>query len=385
MSVVLDYTGGVFAAKPKGGKLGTDPASIGDTLDLSSGNKFVHVPSANVAYVFSNPPASGTAIDFTLKVTGVNVASGYDLANASYDNVSFSVLSQDNSPSGIFFKPDGQTVYICGYQNASVYEYSLSSAWDISTMSYVGSFSLSSQETTPTDLFFKSDGLKMYLIGNTNDSVYEYNLSTAWDISTASYSQSFSVLTQEASSQGLFFKADGTKMYVTGSSSDSIHEYGLSSAWDISTASLSHSLSVAAQDIGPLGLFFNPDGTKLYFSGFGGDDVNEYDLSTAWDISTASYVRNFFVGSQDTVPTGVTFKSDGTKMYIMGIQSDAVYQYSTTGSSFTPATITYPSSVKWAGGTAPTAPANGETDAFTFFTTDGGTTYYGFHAGDAYS
>ena len=71
MSVVLDYTGGVFAAKPKGGKLGTDPASIGDgsTLDLLSGNKFVHVPSANVAYVFSNPPASGTAIDFTLKVT----------------------------------------------------------------------------------------------------------------------------------------------------------------------------------------------------------------------------------------------------------------------------------------------------------------------------
>jgi len=383
MSLVIDYTSGFFEAALTGEGVGSITGNA--TLDLTSGNVFSHTPTANTTFAFSNPPASGIGHDFTMKVTGANVASGYDLANASYDNVSFSVLSQDNSPSGIFFKPDGQTVYICGYQNASVYEYSLSSAWDISTMSYVGSFSLSSQETTPTDLFFKSDGLKMYLIGNTNDSVYEYNLSTAWDISTASYSQSFSVLTQEASSQGLFFKADGTKMYVTGSSSDSIHEYGLSSAWDISTASLSHSLSVAAQDIGPLGLFFNPDGTKLYFSGFGGDDVNEYDLSTAWDISTASYVRNFFVGSQDTVPTGVTFKSDGTKMYIMGIQSDAVYQYSTTGSSFTPATITYPSSVKWPSGAAPTAPASGETDVYTFFTTDGGTTYYGNQVGDAVS
>ena len=46
-------------------------------------------------------------------------------------------------------------------------------------------------------------------------------------------------------------------------------------------------------------------------------------------------------------------------------------------------TITWPASVDWAGGTAPTAPASGETDVFTFYTQDGGTTYYGFHPGDA--
>jgi hypothetical protein len=39
--------------------------------------------------------------------------------------------------------------------------------------------------------------------------------------------------------------------------------------------------------------------------------------------------------------------------------------------------------VKWAGGTAPSAPANGEKDVYNFFTLDGGTTYYGFQAGDA--
>ena len=46
-------------------------------------------------------------------------------------------------------------------------------------------------------------------------------------------------------------------------------------------------------------------------------------------------------------------------------------------------TVTWPASVDWAGGTAPTAPASGETDVFTFYTQDGGTTYYGFQAGDA--
>lgn len=46
-------------------------------------------------------------------------------------------------------------------------------------------------------------------------------------------------------------------------------------------------------------------------------------------------------------------------------------------------TLTWPASVDWAGGTAPDAPANTETDIYTFFTRDGGTTWYGFLSGDA--
>lgn len=46
-------------------------------------------------------------------------------------------------------------------------------------------------------------------------------------------------------------------------------------------------------------------------------------------------------------------------------------------------TLTYPAGVDWAGGTAPDAPASGETDLLCFTTTDGGTTWYGALAIDA--
>ena len=47
-------------------------------------------------------------------------------------------------------------------------------------------------------------------------------------------------------------------------------------------------------------------------------------------------------------------------------------------------TITWPASVDWAGGTAPTLTAtSGGVDVFVFYTIDGGTTYYGFTAGQA--
>ena len=46
-------------------------------------------------------------------------------------------------------------------------------------------------------------------------------------------------------------------------------------------------------------------------------------------------------------------------------------------------TITWPSSVDWAGGTAPDAPASGETDVLVFYTVDGGTNWYGVLSIDA--
>jgi hypothetical protein len=74
-------------------------------------------------------------------------------------------------------------------------------------------------------------------------------------------------------------------MYVIGSTGDDVNEYDLSSAWDISSATFLQSFSVAAQETNPEGVFFKPDGTKMYVVGSTGDDVNEYDLSSAWDVS----------------------------------------------------------------------------------------------------
>ena len=355
----------------------------GQTLDLSTGNVFSYTPAADTTFVFSNPPASGTAYGMTLKVTGADVGTPYDLANASYDSVSFSVATQDTLPTDLFFKPDGTKMYVTGGAGQDINEYDLSSAWDASTASYVQNFSVSSQDTVPTQVFFKPDGIKMYMIGRSNQGIFEYDLSSAWDVSTASYLQSFSVSSQGTRPQSLFFRPDGTNVYITGDSSDAVHEYSLSSAWDISSASYVQTFSVSAQETNPQGLFFKSDGTKMYVIGSSGDDVNEYSLSSAWDISTASYVRNFSVSAQETNPQGVFFKSDGTKMYVVGWSNSTVYQY-TTG-FIGDATFTYPTSVDWPGGTAPDAPADGETDTLEFLTLDGGTVYYGRLTGNSYS
>ena len=49
-------------------------------------------------------------------------------------------------------------------------------------------------------------------------------------------------------------------------------------------------------------------------------------------------------------------------------------------------TVTWPASVEWAGGSAPTITSTASsTDVFNFITTDGGTTWYGFTGGQDFS
>ena len=109
MSIVIDYTKGFFEASPAGETVGDITSS---TLDLSSGNVFSDAPSANVTYVFSNPPATGTAYGFTLKVTPsatvtVTWPASVDWAGGTAPDAPASGATNVYS----FYTQDGGTVY----------------------------------------------------------------------------------------------------------------------------------------------------------------------------------------------------------------------------------------------------------------------------------
>ena len=253
-----------------------------------------------------------------------------DLANASYDSVSFAVQTQEQNPAKVWIKDDGLKMYVTGISSDSIQEYSLSTAWDITTASSTASTSVFSQETSPQGFFFKPDGTKMYLCGTASDSVHEYDLSTAWDSTTLSLVRSQSVSAQDTQPQDIWFNTDGTKMFVLGRADSDVNEYSLSTAWNISTISYTRNFSVNGQATGARGIFMNPDGNKMYICGGTVDEVHEYDLTTGFDLSTASYNSvQFDTGNQETTPFGVFFKNDGSKMYIIGVTNDSVFQYST--------------------------------------------------------
>ena len=87
----------------------------------------------------------------------------------------------------------------------------------------------------PHAIEFKSDGTMMYVIDNTGTRVEQFTLSTAWDTSTLSHDDDFSV-SEENQLRGLAFKPDGTRMYVIGAQKEIVYQYTLSTPWDVTTA-----------------------------------------------------------------------------------------------------------------------------------------------------
>ncbi len=299
-----------FPAFPYPVQAADDANNCSTTSGVYSGNLIIHTGS--------DITLSGSVLEYWCDT--IRIDSGKTLTVDT--SVGFSVTAQETLPLGLAFKTDGTKMYVVGETTDAVYQYSLSTAWDVSTASYDSvSFSVAAQDTIPHDVVFKTDGTKMYVVGVGADAVYQYSLSTAWDLSTASYdSVSFSVTAQENNPTDLFFKTDGTKMYVVGTTGDMVSQYSLSTAWDLSTASYSSvNFSVSAQEATPFGLAFKTDGTKMYVVGVSGDVVSQYSLSVAWDLSTASYDSvGVSVSAQEANAHDVVFKTDGSQVYVMG-------------------------------------------------------------------
>ena len=271
---------------------------------------------------------------------GTVVTGGYSIENGSLDNVSF--VPQGTVPLTIKFGDNGTKLYISTNGNDRVFQYSLSTAYDISTASYVSVQDNVSVSNATQGLAFNPTGTKMYTVNTASDIIQEYNLSTAWSVKTASQVSNFDVSNQDTFPAGIVFNNDGTKLYVVGGSSDTIYQYSLTTAYTTSTASYDNvSFDVSNEESQPRAMRFNNDGTKMFVGGYGSTGysgkINQYSLSTAYDISTASYDNIIFdVGGEHSygvLLSDFEFNDDGTKVNV--VKSNAissvyeVFQYST--------------------------------------------------------
>ena len=301
--------------------------------NYANNNPFYHVNIPSISYGDNGRKiyVSDGSTRTNSEINQYDLTTPYEPSTASFTTL----LQLDWGPQHLYldtaFNYDGTKMYISYYDATNSLfippeQFDLSTPWDVSTaVPRVKKLYVGGQETAPGGIYVKPDGTKFYLIGTTGDDVNEYNMSTPFDVSTGVFSQNFSVSAQETAPYGVEFKPDGTKMYVVGTTGDDVNEYNLSTPWDVSTASYNQSFSVSAQETAPYTVRFKPDGTKMFVTGSTGDDINEYSLSTPWDVSTASFVQS--KGTGDSTQYSVTFTSDGTKMYTSGATLDRIREW----------------------------------------------------------
>ena len=319
--------------------------SLGSTATVSQAdNVFTITPSSTVAdagtfsITFSVTDGTTGAVQ---TVSAFSLGFGFDLTNVAYDNLSFSVYSQDTAPSSLAFNSDGTKMFVLGGSGDDVNQYSLTNGFSLAAgnVSYDNlSFSVASQETSPTGLAFNSDGTRMFVVGASSDAVHQYSLTNGFSLATGNVTYdniNFNVASQDTAPQDLTFNSDGTKMFVVGTG-DAVYQYSLTNGFSMAAGNVTYdnlSFSVASQDTVPLGFTFNSDGTRMFVVGSSGDAVYQYSLTNGFSMAAGNVTYDnlsFSVASQATTPTGLAFNSDGTRMFVVGSFSDAVHQYTTS-------------------------------------------------------
>jgi len=247
---------------------------------------------------------------------------------------------------GIFIKPDGTRIYVTEDTDStqSVIEYSLTTPFDVSTATNKKKTTLLIDEggtlsviDNPHAIEFNSDGTKMYVIrsdSGTRVSIEQFTLSTPWDSSTLSWTTYKDIKTgcfTSVQARGLDFKPDGTRVFVASQGNKKIAHYDLTTPWDISTATNQTCSAFAETNVRNIQL--SSDGKILYLGGNTDDDIKKYSLSTPYDVTTITLQSTTFsIASQTGEMRGFQFSSNFTKLYVTGDDGSSsgdnvIYEY----------------------------------------------------------
>ena len=128
----------------------------------------------------------GSVLDRVFQLT---LDTGWDFNTINIGlSTSFGFNLVETGPTGIKFSPDGSRMYLCGNVSSynqplgistgedRVHGFTLNTPWEVSSAVYNEETFLISQDILPTDIEFNSFRNKMYILGDTNDRIYEYNL-----------------------------------------------------------------------------------------------------------------------------------------------------------------------------------------------------------------
>ena len=218
----------------------------------------------------------GTSRDRVLHGT---LSTPFDISTLSKSTDELLVSSYDTDPSAIFLSPDRTNLYICGTSSDTIRHFSMSTPGNLTTATLLSSFSISGVESTPNSVVLSNDGTSIYFIGATNDRIFQYPLITPWLLSSiGTQIAQLVVSTQENAPTGISFNETGTKVYVIGTQRDTIFEYTLGAPWSIATGAFSgRSLLISGRETDPHGVF--AIGEHLYICGHSSDLIHQYSFT----------------------------------------------------------------------------------------------------------
>lgn len=222
---------------------------------------------------------------------------------------------------GMDISPTGDRVFLVSRDTDSIYRYDLSTPFDFTTASHVQTLSLTGANINPYGIKFNSTGDRLFVL-NSNGPLLQWISTSPYTLSTGGIWQSYNYGTANMNNtRGIAFNTDGTKMTVlTYGGTTGIHEFDLTTGFDPSTATYnSVYFNTAPYMTVPMNHWFNSTGTKLYVANNSGPKIHTFYLATPFDISSSNItvgpISNSAPGSGEQHQH--VFNANETELYVI--------------------------------------------------------------------
>ena len=304
-----------------------------DSMEFDeSGNYFYFLDASSDAiyqYTMATPWDLGTLV-YTRKVTLLDGANSL-------------------TATALTFKPGGSSLFVYNTANDFILEYSLSTPWDISTVSVspvrrVLNPRAVSAYTDPTTMQFKDDGTKLFLATTSGSSAYafplEFSLSTPWDITTITYvrgintsnsllywplweqNKNYSMVFGNSGNYIFWFKQDGAIFRFDAISSWTLQFNSTPEASSVRLGAYDYPLGIVGRDRTPVEID-RQNGQKFYY--ISSEEVFEKSFTTSWDYLSTNFTSgglyddrfDYLAVSQATDPADFSIYNDGSKATIL--------------------------------------------------------------------
>ncbi len=262
------------------------------------------------------------------------MSTGWSLDEVVFRGAVLDLSGETGNTRSVDFHPDGTLLFVVGRDTENVVAYALSSPWDVTTGLAVEQLDISPEmgsrgypESVAHGFYIrKDDGTRMWVWNRTE--IFEYTLDEPWGISTARNTAYRSFEGTVLRGHDIDFRPDGMRLFVDDRDSRAVFQFTLAEPWEVTTAELEYVLDISDQEEAVRGIEFGPTGTRMFLMDTDRREVLEYHLSTPWELETARFVQALSVGGQADNPRGITWRTDGTRLYVtQATGTPALFQY----------------------------------------------------------
>ncbi len=231
---------------------------------------------------------------------------------------------------GMAVSKDGTKIFAGILNPSAMLAFTLTTPGDITTI--LGTYTEKSMSNLTTPYWFRFNNEGTVLItseqtGTTDPNyIYQYSLSTPWDITTLVYVKSYryDIVGTTHQTNGVDISADGTRLYLgmysVGDGVGYFKEYILGTPWDIGNVTFNASFESFGADF-----IFDISGTDLTY--FSSTSNKRYIFSEPFDISSAMETDplTYSIATNSPLNQCSTY-SNATMYYMYGSESAQTLQ-----------------------------------------------------------